>query len=651
MQKLSEMDISHIDTIIQDDSISGSLEKTKEYAAILDDYVGQYSFEGLQELYLKVLCLLGGFHAQSGNLHRATELFDELLLKAKKEKIGRLVNCALTNIATLKARNGLFCEAIEAWSNLLRRKIGEDSKKSVYNNLMIGYSMVGQTSRALKIGYQLIEKLENEAHELDLISVLMNQGTAYHYISNTEKAFGFWFRALELAEKYDQSRYISMACNNISTGYSSMQDYEKALMFAGRNLDIMLRDGNSYNLSIAYNNIGSIYENLQDYDKALANYQKALDLIAEFEDEDDLGQHANCLLNLASILYQQGSYPQALDYINQADKLREMSNTSLIQKRVYEHFAKNYKAMGDYANALKYTELLGEEFNKQIDDMLESMISKPEADYYRRKIELHAIRYQEKNQELRKLNKRIRNKSLQLASTNSSLQQNIMVLSRLISILSHDVRSPIANVVQTLNLINDRHMDLEESRDILVELEINGKRVLGFINELLSWISEEKNSRIEHLELKVFNLIPVLSSVVDLYDSIAQYKEITVVTDFPESVVEALTEPNALKIVLRNLLGNVVKFTPHKGRIVVKAYQEGEMAVIKVIDSGAGLDVETLNKLKTGKALSPHANGDADSYGLGLRLCFHYVEKLKGTLEIESEPKNGTSIKITLPTR
>jgi signal transduction histidine kinase len=281
--------------------------------------------------------------------------------------------------------------------------------------------------------------------------------------------------------------------------------------------------------------------------------------------------------------------------------------------------------------------------------MLESMISKPEADYYRKKIELQANRYQDKNKELRKLNKRIRDKSILLARTNSAFQQNIMVLSRLISILSHDVRSPIANVVQTLNLINNKMLDLDESRGILIELENNGKRVLGFIHELLEWISEEKQSRIEHLDLKIINVIPVLSSVVDLYNSIAQYKDIKVDTAFSESVVEAMAEPNALKIVMRNLLGNAVKYTPPKGSIIVEAFSEENQTIIKVQDTGIGLDQNSVNKLQSGKLLAPLINGEVDSYGLGLQLCFHYIKMLNGVLSIESEPNRGTCIKITLP--
>jgi len=105
-----------------------------------------------------------------------------------------------------------------------------------------------------------------------------------------------------------------------------------------------------------------------------------------------------------------------------------------------------------------------------------------------------------------------------------------------------------------------------------------------------------------------------------------------------------------INIVLRNLLGNAVKFTPRFGKVHVRAILEGNEVSIVVKDTGAGISGENINKLfRVDSDYKRSGTANEQGTGLGLKLSKEFVEKLGGKISVESEPGKGCDFKFTLP--
>jgi signal transduction histidine kinase len=111
------------------------------------------------------------------------------------------------------------------------------------------------------------------------------------------------------------------------------------------------------------------------------------------------------------------------------------------------------------------------------------------------------------------------------------------------------------------------------------------------------------------------------------------------------------TDPQKLKVVLRNLIGNAVKFTPH-GSITVKAFPKSEGVEVRVTDTGIGISPEALaiifEPFRQVNNIAPRQYGGV---GLGLHIVKRLLELLGGTVAVESEVGRGSTFMVWVPSR
>jgi signal transduction histidine kinase len=129
---------------------------------------------------------------------------------------------------------------------------------------------------------------------------------------------------------------------------------------------------------------------------------------------------------------------------------------------------------------------------------------------------------------------------------------------------------------------------------------------------------------------------------------VAQEKKIDLKNNIKEDL-NALSDPNMVNLVLRNLMLNAIKFTHQGGIIEVSAEQEGDWVVVSVKDNGVGIAPENLEQIFD-KSTHYTTRGTANEKGtgLGLKLCKEFVEKNGGKIWVESELGKGSTFKFTL---
>lgn len=230
------------------------------------------------------------------------------------------------------------------------------------------------------------------------------------------------------------------------------------------------------------------------------------------------------------------------------------------------------------------------------------------------------------------------------------LKESIYTRDKLFSIISHDLRGPVGNMPPLLDiLINNTFEDEESRNELLVSMRKAAYNIKDLLENLLKWASLQTGSI--SLSPADFNILDASGWEVELYSSLASEKKILIENNIPVDL-SANADVESFRLIIRNLIGNALKYSYTGGRITLNATSYGNMVRISVEDHGVGMTNETIAKiLESDSFISTYGTGNEKGTGLGLNLCKEFVRKNGGDLFIESIPGKGTKISFTLNKR
>ena len=220
---------------------------------------------------------------------------------------------------------------------------------------------------------------------------------------------------------------------------------------------------------------------------------------------------------------------------------------------------------------------------------------------------------------------------------------------KLFSIVAHDLRGPMGNMMNLLTLINEQYdsMDASEIREMMTILDSQTQNTYRLIENLLYWSRSQLGQIVRTLEnVKVKVLI---SEVKEILSPLLKAKEISVELYIDEDI-EVLADVEMSRIVFRNIISNSVKYCNLGGVVTVSAKRDGKNIAIVVEDNGIGMSETTLASLFswTKERSVPGTNREQGSR-LGLILCKEFVEKQDGSIYAESEFGKWSRFTVTLP--
>lgn len=228
----------------------------------------------------------------------------------------------------------------------------------------------------------------------------------------------------------------------------------------------------------------------------------------------------------------------------------------------------------------------------------------------------------------------------------NELQELNKVKDRLFSVISHDFRSPLAALRSFFNLLKIQDIDPKQIQYILQKIDIQLATTTDFLDNILFWTKSQMNGL--QLERKELSLKDIVNNVANLLLYNSQEKNIEIQNLIQEDNV-VLADLNTLHLILRNLIGNSVKFTPQNGTIKVYSKIENDMVHIAVQDNGVGIREEEKEKLFLMGKYSKKGTEQETGHGFGLWICKDFIEKNNGTIWIESQVNQGTIFWFTLP--
>ena len=218
---------------------------------------------------------------------------------------------------------------------------------------------------------------------------------------------------------------------------------------------------------------------------------------------------------------------------------------------------------------------------------------------------------------------------------------------KLFSIIAHDIKSPLSMFHTFLNVSEQANMGPKEFFNYQEMLKDRLKSLTGTVDDLLDW------SRMQLGGISAYpsmvNVNQVVSENVDLFDTLIKKKNIEFKVATPQNV-SAWIDENHFRVALRNLIHNAIKFTNGGGVIKVDSTQTATETVVRVSDTGIGMDTATINSIIKKEIQDSQAGTDRESgTGLGLSLSLGLLEKNNCEVSVKSELNKGTEFEIRIP--
>lgn len=219
--------------------------------------------------------------------------------------------------------------------------------------------------------------------------------------------------------------------------------------------------------------------------------------------------------------------------------------------------------------------------------------------------------------------------------------------SEFFSNVSHELKTPMTSIKGYSELLSQGFITNEQQKDIIIKkIDNEVDHMAGLINDILMLSRlENEESQVEMITLKIKEMT---MEVLESHETEIKRSHITIDTDFKE--VEFIGDHFQIYTLLNNLIGNAIKYNKQDGEIWIDIILENKVLKIKVKDTGIGIPKKDQTRIferfyRVDKGRSRQLGGT----GLGLAIVKHIVNLYKGTIHLESELNQGTTITIVLP--
>ncbi len=243
----------------------------------------------------------------------------------------------------------------------------------------------------------------------------------------------------------------------------------------------------------------------------------------------------------------------------------------------------------------------------------------------------------ELNQNLEKI---VTDKTSELLNANK-------VKDTVLSILSHDIKSPLNSLKGILNLFNRQAIDGIDIKKLTSQVENQLFRTIMTVENVLQWTTHQLKGF--QINKELISLDKAVKDILTQFELTAQQKDIKLENKIA-SQTDCTADKNVLDLVLRNLVANAIKFSHEGGAVELKSIRSNESTILIVKDSGVGINENVINNLfEFDSNKSTRGTKNEKGTGLGLSLCKDFINKMGGNIWVKSKEGVGTEFYIALP--
>lgn len=416
--------------------------------------------------------------------------------------------------------------------------------------------------------------------------------------------------------------------HNLGICYLHLDDYTKAEYYLLKSTEIQERENDTLMLIGAYGDVANLYYNQFKDNLALPYFEKAYRLSKKVK-RYDLKKIA--ALNLAVVEENNKNFEKAIEYRKEAEKWNDSltdQNKIWAVADVEKKFAIKQKQKEievlEIKNEIRETQRNG----LFIIALLLLSIFGIGVYFYQQKIKRNKI----------------------ILAQKENLDELNATKDKLFSIVSHDLRSSVnglksSNSKLMLNLKSNNYEQLDE---LIHQNAVVANSTYNLLDNLLNWANQQTNQIF--FQKESLHLFSILKQVEYNYKPLVAEKNIELKIEIDKNAF-VFMDLDSLKIVLRNLLDNSLKYTNEKGMISIFTQNNTTETIQLIIeDTGIGMSAQVIVELlQESTKLSKKNNKEIVGTGLGMQLCKSMLQKNGGKINIQSQEGMGTTIILTLP--
>ncbi|MEQ8423401.1 MAG: HAMP domain-containing sensor histidine kinase, partial [Cyclobacteriaceae bacterium] len=250
------------------------------------------------------------------------------------------------------------------------------------------------------------------------------------------------------------------------------------------------------------------------------------------------------------------------------------------------------------------------------------------------------------NHRIKKVNEELKSKTEQVGIQASQLSTINKTKDKLLSIISHDIRSPLSSLRGMLNIAQSGSATKEEFAKLTSRISGQLDSVYEDLGNLLQWTHTQLQGLV--VKPEPVQLAAITDEVLCLFKETADEKRVELKSEIKNGT-EVLVDPNHLRLVLRNLISNAIKFSYKNSQVNVNHSVSGNMVTVSVCDKGTGIDKEQISLLFDATShVTRQGTANEKGMGVGLLLTKEFVEKNGGAISVRSEVGSGTVFSFTL---
>ncbi len=477
---------------------------------------------------------------------------------------------------------------------------------------------------------EVIKYYQDENDTLKQIASLINLGELYRIIGKKESSIRQTKRALVLCYGIEgDNTFLAYAKGNIGLVYAAQNKLDSAKIYLNKSIEILEPLGDNYAVSSYLDGLAEVYFKCKQYNRARQTAHKSLLLAQEHGLKEQI---RDASLRLSTIYDQSKDFEKAFYHHKQYVAYRDSINNEETIRKIASLHTK-------YEVAQKQKEVDAEKAYKN--RYLIIAISASSV-----LILLTVLVFI-----ILKISRERRKTNIVLEQQRKDLENANATKNKFFSILSHDLRSPLATFHSYAEVIEicSQHQDLDKLLVLGKELKSSSANMLDLLDNLLQWGVNQMGDH--KLTPTTVDLKDVALLEVEHLQHVSNKKNIDVIVSIQPSLT-LFVDRVQLSITLRNLLNNAIKFTPAEGTVIIAAEDSKQVTTLKVTDTGVGMTQEQKETLfDFNKINSTYGTQNEKGVGLGMQLVCGFVKENKAKLYVETELGKGTTFAIVFEKR
>ncbi|CAA9198598.1 Adaptive-response sensory-kinase SasA [Flavobacterium bizetiae] len=504
--------------------------------------------------------------------------------------------------------------------------------------------------------------------QLNFDSDLETKEYCHYFRGYSLKKKGLYKQALVEFGLIDKSfQYYYLVDYNVGHLFHFEKNFEKAIVYFLKSENEILNHNDENEIANLYTNIGICYMHLNKFDNA-ESYLKKETLLNPKKATKSL---VRSYINIANFYYEQYKDEQGIYYFQKAYKLSKNIKDFKLKENSAFNMAVVEENRADYKKALVYrkeSEQWKDSLNNQNKIWAVADFEKKFAVAQKQKqIKVLEVENKLKDTQRNSLffasigllliltggvylyGQKVKNAKTILLQKNKLDELNA-TKDQLFSIVSHDLRSSV-NALKTSNAKLSATLETknyDELHQLIIQNSTIANGAYSLLDNLLHWAMLQTKQLYFHKES--IHLYSIVQQIEYNYKPLLLDKAITFENSVSKNIF-IFVDLDSLKIVLRNLLDNAIKFSNENGKISFYTQETNpDFCDLIIEDNGIGMSENTIKELlQEGELLAKKSGSEIIGTGLGLQLCKQMIRKNSGTLAIESEINKGTKMILSFP--